>query len=246
MAAPLLERSSPDDDQDGTGTESSLVQPSYGIEANDGGGHDDADDATAVAAHTTPVLSTTLQEPRRPLKSAIGGGPLQPVGSSTSNGNAHVNNFDSNSSSHRPSASLDDLAMLNSHSDAMRWSALSRGDSTAGGQMMPKHLSGGSGPDAGAPASRSSGVRAVEMRTPEDALELMVVAKYRPPLPVRAPAGFVDLMRECWRADGTARPDFATCVARLEVLHATNQQVNKDTWFIYIRYIFQKDHRPVL
>ena len=232
MAAPLLERSNRDDEQevDSEPLPSSAQLP-YGLAANDAI-HEGADDATAVADHTTPA-ATTLREPLRRLNSAVGG-PLQPQGSSSSisHNNANANPRDSSTNSHRPSASLDDLAMLNSHSDALRWSVLSRGDAGAAGPT-PKLMSGGvgsgiGGPDlGGASASRSSGVRAVEVRTPEDALELMVVAKYRPPLPVRAPAGFVDLMRECWRADGAARPDFATCVARLEVLHATNQQVNK-------------------
>jgi hypothetical protein len=44
---------------------------------------------------------------------------------------------------------------------------------------------------------------------------------------VRAPAGLVALMRECWCADRAARPDFAACAARLEILHAANQQVKK-------------------
>jgi hypothetical protein len=63
-------------------------------------------------------------------------------------------------------------------------------------------------------------------------LTIFLPRRYRPPLPVRAPAGLVALMRECWCADRAARPDFAACAARLEILQAANQQVKKITSLI--------------
>jgi hypothetical protein len=116
------------------------------------GSFEDAHDATAAAAHAAPAAT---QLPRR-LRSAVGG--ALPLGS----------------------ASLDDLAMLGTPSKARHWFG-GGGPGGGSGRLGADALTAAAARHGGGLAGTgASGVRAVEVRTPEEALQLMVIARLRP------------------------------------------------------------------
>jgi len=142
--------------------------------------------------------------------------------------------------SHFSMNSLDDLALLDSSSSSSSSHGPVQGvgsgglvGDAGGDSLLGGSWHGGCGACSGGgstAAVTTTGVDAVEVQTPEEALDVMVIARYRPPLPVRAPADYVGLMRQCWRHDWEARPDFTAIVSKLEEIHYSQKQLPASTF----------------